>query len=138
MKISKTFEISVKSNKRKELIDITRQVNEIINKSGIMEGVAVLFVPHTTAGITINENADPSVKADIVEHLKAMVPDNKRYSHLEGNADAHIKSVIVGNSLNLLIENGEVLLGTWQGIFFAEFDGPRTRSVWVKIIGTGE
>ncbi len=138
MKISKTLEISIKSNRRKELIDITRQVNDLIKKLGIKEGIAVLFVPHTTAGITINENADPSVKADIDEHLTAIVPDNKRYSHLEGNADAHIKSVLVGNSLDLLIENGEVLLGTWQGIFFAEFDGPRTRRIWIKIIGTGE
>ncbi len=135
MMISKTFEITVKSTRRKELIEITSQIERILKESGITNGILVLFIPHTTAGVTINEHADPSVKSDIEEQLTLLVPESKNYKHLEGNADAHIKSVLVGNSLTLLIENGRLLLGTWQGVFFAEFDGPRTRKVLVKILG---
>ncbi|MDI6850601.1 MAG: secondary thiamine-phosphate synthase enzyme YjbQ [bacterium] len=133
--VSKTFEIIVKSTRRKEFIEITPQIERMLKESGITNGIVVLFVPHTTAGITINEHADPSVKSDIEDQLSILVPESKNYKHLEGNADAHIKSVLVGNSLNLLIENGRLLLGTWQGIFFAEFDGPRTRKILMKIVG---
>lgn len=135
MMVSKTFEIIVKSTRRKEFIEITPQIERMLKESGITNGIVVLFVPHTTAGITINEHADPSVKSDIEDQLSILVPESKNYKHLEGNADAHIKSVLVGNSLNLLIENGRLLLGTWQGIFFAEFDGPRTRKILMKIVG---
>ncbi len=135
MMVSKTFEILVKSSRRKEFIEITSQIEKVIRESNVSSGIAVLFVPHTTAGITINEHADPSVKTDIEDHLSLLVPENKHYKHLEGNADAHIKSVLVGNSLTLPVENGKPVLGTWQGIFFAEFDGPRTRKVLVKILG---
>lgn len=128
----KTF--TVKTAKREQLVDITAQVMEIISKSGVNSGICVLYVPHTTAAITINENADPSVRVDIEETLSKLVPYGKGYRHLEGNADSHIKSTLVAPSITLIIENGRPVLGTWQGIFFCEFDGPRTRKVHVKII----
>jgi len=125
---------TVKTAKREQLVDITAQVMEIISKSGVNSGICVLYVPHTTAAITINENADPSVRVDIEETLSKLVPYGKGYRHLEGNADSHIKSTLVAPSITLIIENGRPVLGTWQGIFFCEFDGPRTRKVHVKII----
>ena len=128
----KTF--TVKTAKREQLVDITAQVMEIISKSGVNSGICVLYVPHTTAAITINENADPSVRVDIEETLSKLVPYGKGYRHLEGNADSHIKSTLVAPSITLIVENGRPVLGTWQGIFFCEFDGPRTRKVHVKII----
>ncbi|RKY95840.1 MAG: YjbQ family protein [Candidatus Hydrothermota bacterium] len=128
----KTF--TVKTAKREQLVDITAEVMEIISKSGVNSGICVLYVPHTTAAITINENADPSVRVDIEETLSKLVPYGKGYRHLEGNADSHIKSTLVAPSITLIIENGRPVLGTWQGIFFCEFDGPRTRKVHVKII----
>ncbi|MBC7333717.1 MAG: YjbQ family protein, partial [Actinobacteria bacterium] len=103
-------------------------------ESNITEGICCLFVPHSTAGIAINENADPSVKVDIAYKLNSLVPAHDRYSHTEGNADSHIKSVIVGPSVTVIIENKRLLLGTWQGIYFCEFDGPRNRKVYVKLI----
>jgi secondary thiamine-phosphate synthase enzyme len=93
-----------------------------------------VFCPHTTAGLTINENADPAVKADIIKYLEKLVPENSRFSHSEGNSDAHIKSSLMGNSLNIIIENSKLILGTWQGIYFCEFDGPRNREIYVKIM----
>ncbi|HDI72881.1 MAG TPA: YjbQ family protein [Candidatus Altiarchaeales archaeon] len=128
----KTF--TVKTAKREQLVDITAEVMEIISKSGVNSGICVLYVPHTTAAITINENADPSVRVDIEETLSKLVPYGKGYRHLEGNADSHIKSTLVAPSITLIVENGRPVLGTWQGIFFCEFDGPRTRKVHVKII----
>jgi len=128
----KTF--TVKTSKREQLVDITAEVMEIISKSGVNSGICVVYVPHTTAAITINENADPSVRVDIEETLSKLVPYGKGYRHLEGNADSHIKSTLVAPSITLIIENGRPVLGTWQGIFFCEFDGPRTRKVHVKII----
>jgi len=125
---------TVKTAKREQLVDITAQVMEIISKSGVNSGICVLYVPHTTAAITINENADPSVRVDIEETLSKLVPYGKGYRHLEGNADSHIKSTLVAPSITLIVENGRPVLGTWQGIFFCEFDGPRTRKVHVKII----
>ena len=127
-----TFELS--TNQRTELVDITKQVSQIIKKTKVQSGVAIIYVPHTTAAVTINENYDPSVTSDINAILSNLVPHNLNYSHTEGNADAHIKSAIIGSSRTVFIENGEMLLGSWQGIFFCEFDGPRHRKVLVKII----
>lgn len=127
------WELTVRTNKREELVDITEQVQNAIAQAGVREGVCWLFVPHTTAAITINENADPSVRVDILEHLRRLVPATQHYHHAEGNADAHIKAVLVGNSLWVPIVNGRLRLGTWQGIFLCEFDGPRTRKVWVEV-----
>ncbi len=126
-------ELTVRTSRREELVDITEQVQSVVARSGIQSGVCWLFVPHTTAAVTINENADPSVKVDILEQLQRLVPANLRYHHTEGNADAHVKAVLVGNSLAVPIVNGRLRLGTWQGIFFCEFDGPRSRRVWVEI-----
>jgi len=126
--------INVSTGRRTEFVEITSKVEEVVKKSGIKNGVCFIYVPHTTCGLTINENADPSVKKDIINKLEEIVPENGGYSHMEGNADAHIKSSIVGHSLTIFIENGNLQLGTWQGIFLCEFDGPRTRQVWLKII----
>ncbi len=129
--------ISLRSTKREELIDITGDVRKVVRASGVKNGVCYLYVPHTTAGIIINENADPSVKEDIEAVLSKLVPRSASYRHLEGNADSHIKSSIVGNTIFVFVEDGDIVLGTWQGIFFAEFDGPRTRNVLVKIVREG-
>ncbi|MCM8820325.1 MAG: secondary thiamine-phosphate synthase enzyme YjbQ [Candidatus Omnitrophica bacterium] len=126
--------ITVKTTRRQEFIEITHLVEDTVRKSGVKSGVCCIYVPHTTCGLTINENADPSVKADILSQLEKLVPESGRYSHSEGNSDAHIKSSILGHSLSVIIEDGTLQLGTWQGIFLCEFDGPRTRYVWVKIL----
>ncbi|MEQ2128924.1 secondary thiamine-phosphate synthase enzyme YjbQ [Caldanaerobacter subterraneus KAk] len=125
--------IYINTPAREVMVDITREVEEEVKKSGIKEGICVVFVPHTTAGITINENADPTVKEDILSALDKIIP-NISFKHLEGNSDAHIKASLVGSSVTMLIENGELVLGTWQGIYFCEFDGPRKRKVYIKII----
>ena len=117
-----------------EFQDITHQVRKVISSSGIKNGTCYVFVPHTTAGITVNEHDDPSVVIDISEQLNRMVPDRSDYRHLEGNSPAHLKASVVGSSQMLLIEDGTLLLGTWQGLFLCEFDGPRQRTVLVKII----
>lgn len=126
--------INVKSRARTEFIDITERVQEIINEEGVKEGVCYIYVPHTTAGITINEGADPSVQRDIVSTLNRLIPFEGDYHHREGNADAHIKSTIVGVSLYIMIEQGKLSLGTWQAVYFCEFDGPRHRRVHLKIV----
>lgn len=126
--------INVKSKARNEFIDITSFVQDTVKEAGIIKGICCLYVPHTTAGITINEGADPSVQKDIINTLNKLVPYELNYLHREGNADAHIKSSIIGNSVNVIIEDGKLLLGTWQSIFFCEFDGPRHRRVAVKFI----
>ncbi|RLD13527.1 MAG: YjbQ family protein [Caldiserica bacterium] len=126
--------ISLKTHKRVEAIDITDEISKLVKESGVERGICIVFVPHTTASITINENADPSVIRDILSTLSELIPYNKTYTHLEGNADAHIKSSITGSSREIIIESGKLLLGTWQGVFFLEFDGPRTRKVFVKVI----
>lgn len=132
--------LTVKTKSRTELIDITsqvqRQVDQQIKETGVSNGFCLLFVPHTTAAVTINESADPSVKADILMILNQVIPFNAGYRHLEGNSAAHIKSTLVGASEQILIEEGQLVLGTWQGIFFCEFDGPRTRRLHVKLIGS--
>jgi len=127
-------QINVLSKKRVELIDITSQVQNIVKRSGVKEGVCYVYVPHTTAAVTINENADPSVINDIQNYLNKLVPFDGPYSHAEGNSDAHIKTSLVGCSKIIVVTNGGLLLGTWQGIFFCEFDGPRNRKVHIKVI----
>ena len=126
--------LSVKTRKRTEFVDITSDINQLIQKSGIDEGLCMIYVPHTTAAVTINESADPSVKSDILMVLNQIIPWETKYRHLEGNSAAHIKSTLVGSSELIAIENGRLILGTWQGIFFCEFDGPRTRKVNVRIV----
>jgi secondary thiamine-phosphate synthase enzyme len=126
--------ISVKTRKHFEFIDVTRDVQEMVRKSGVTSGVCQVFVPHTTAGITINENADPDVIRDIIGELDTIVPIDDNYAHAEGNSAAHIKSSLMGCSQTVLVEEGRLVLGTWQSLFFCEFDGPRTRSLWVKIL----
>ena len=128
-----TKEIQVKTKARNELVDITGQVEKVVEESGVAEGICVLAVPHTTAAVTVNENADPSVKADIITKLSELAPEGDRYRHMEGNADAHIKATLVGPSETLLVKGGRLSLGTWQGVFFCEFDGPRTRRVIVRV-----
>ncbi|MDD3717487.1 MAG: secondary thiamine-phosphate synthase enzyme YjbQ [Actinomycetota bacterium] len=123
----------VETSTRSQMVDITARVRTAMKQSGARHGVCVVYVPHTTAGITVNESADPAVAADILEHLEKLVPRG-RYRHREGNADAHIKASLMGFSLALMLEEGELSLGTWQGIFLCEFDGPRRRRVWVKVI----
>jgi len=124
-------EIEVSSDRREDLIDITSRINDKIRSKGWEVGVLTIFVPHTTAGITVNEHADPDVATDIIEGLSRLIPYRASYRHTEGNADAHIKSSIVGCSLQIIVEGGRMKLGTWQGIFFCEFDGPRKRKVWL-------
>ncbi len=127
-------QMSVKTSSRVELIDITRLVEKVISESKIKSGSCIVYVPHTTAAVTINENADPSVRSDIIKELNKIIPFDDNYSHLEGNAAAHIKASIVGSSETILIDGGSLVLGTWQGIYFCEFDGPRNRKVIIKII----
>lgn len=126
-------QIQIKSRQREELIDITGQVQEMVAKSNVESGLVTLFVTHTTAAVTINENADPSVKRDLLYKLKKEIPQSDEYHHSEGNSDAHLKSSLFGPSLQLIITDGRLLLGTWQGIYFCEFDGPRTRKLFIKI-----
>jgi len=126
--------IIIQTHSKTDLLDITNEVAKQVKESKIKDGICTLFAPHTTAALTVNENADPSVREDILSELNRLVPINGRYRHTEGNAAAHIKSSIVGCSKSIIIENGNLSLGTWQGIFFCEFDGPRKREVWIKII----
>ena len=130
--------IDVITHKSRELIDITPHVEKIVEKTKIREGIVILYVPHTTAALIINEGADPAVKDDILNTLSYLIPRNKNYKHLEGNADAHIQSSIIGCEKTIFIENGTMLLGRWQAIFFAEFDGPRQREVYIKIVETSK
>ena len=126
--------LTVRTQSRTEFLTLTSQVQEVVDKSGVSEGVCHLFVPHTTAAVTINENADPAVKADILMVLNKIIRDEEPYRHLEGNSPAHIKASIIGPQLTVLVSGGRLVLGTWQGIFFCEFDGPRTRKMHVKVV----
>jgi len=128
------WEISVSSKKRNEMIDITYDIQKLIDEENLIEGHLLIYVPHTTAGITINEGADPSVQRDIIETLKKLVPENAGYMHLEGNSDAHIKASLLGSSVTVIIKNKKLVLGTWQHIFFFEGDGPRNRKVYVDMV----
>jgi secondary thiamine-phosphate synthase enzyme len=129
--------VDIKTHSRMEFQDITRTVREIVGDSGVASGICYIFVPHTTAGVTVNEHADPSVVEDIIAQLDKMVPQHGSYRHLEGNSPAHIKASLMGDSEVLFIEDGKIVLGTWQGIFFCEFDGPRNRHLLLKIIAEG-
>lgn len=126
--------INVKSRARTEFIDITEKIQEVLKETGIMSGICQLFIPHTTAGITINEGADPSVQRDIQALLNRLIPFDGDYHHREGNSSAHIKASLVGISQDVFIDEGRLVLGTWQSIFFCEFDGPRHRRVALKFI----
>lgn len=126
--------LNVNTTARSQFVDITGQVKQLVADAGIREGVCYLYVPHTTAALTINENADPSVVQDILAWLEKAVPWRDNYAHTEGNAAAHIKAGLLGASRTVFISSGRLVLGTWQGIFFCEFDGPRQRKVFVKII----
>jgi secondary thiamine-phosphate synthase enzyme len=126
--------LTVKTRRRTEMVDISADVGRVAAQSGVREGLCMLYVPHTTAGVTINESADPSVRADILMVLNQMVPWQADYRHVEGNSPAHVKATLVGASQTVAIENGALVLGTWQGIFFCEFDGPRERKVHLRIL----
>jgi secondary thiamine-phosphate synthase enzyme len=132
-------EFNIRTPEREILIDISNEITKIVRSSDVTNGVCRIFIPHTTAGITINENADPSVIKDIINYLNKLIPEGGslgyRYRHGEGNSDAHIKSSLLGTSLSILIQDKRLMLGTWQGIYFAEFDGPRNRKVYVQIQG---
>ena len=128
------MKLKVKTNARTELIDITTQVQDVVRKSGRTDGLCMVYVPHTTAAVTINESADPSVARDVLMVLNDIVPWKADYRHMEGNSPAHVKSSLVGASELIAVENGSLQLGTWQGIFFCEFDGPRTRTVHVRMM----
>ncbi len=124
--------IEVKTQAREELVDITARVRKELVSSGVKDGTCYVYVPHTTAAVTINESADPSVKEDILMTLRKIVPDSLAYRHSEGNSPAHVKASLIGSSIKVIIEDGQLSLGTWQGIFFCEFDGPRNRRVFIK------
>jgi secondary thiamine-phosphate synthase enzyme len=128
--------ISVKTNSQTELIDITNEVQSVLQAENFSDGICMLYVPHTTAALTINESADPSVRSDILMVLNQMVPWKAAYRHREGNSPAHVKTSLMGSSELISVENGRMVLGTWQGIFFCEFDGPRTRKLHIKLIAT--
>ena len=127
--------LSIPTKQRTNFVDITSRIKKEVANSGINEGIVMVYVPHTTCGITINENADPSVTRDVQMQLEKIAPYNAGYHHMEGNADSHIKTSIVGSSETIFIENGKLVLGTWQGIFLCDFDGPRSRKVYLKILG---
>ncbi|MFA6088442.1 MAG: secondary thiamine-phosphate synthase enzyme YjbQ [Candidatus Woesearchaeota archaeon] len=129
------YAYEIDTQKRNEFIDITSDVNKAVLESKIKEGIVVVYVPHTTAAVTINENGDPDVVSDIILHLSKIVPNGSHFKHSEGNSDAHIKSSMMGCSKTIIIKDGKLLLGTWQSIYFCEFDGPREiRKFYVKII----
>ncbi len=124
--------ISVKTNNRTQLIDITKEVQKIVDDKKYENGIVTIFIPHTTAAVTINENADPDVQRDILMEINKVIPFEDGYHHFEGNSAAHIKSSLFGFSETIIVENGQLQLGTWQGIYFCEFDGPRQRRAWIK------
>ncbi|MHA1763424.1 MAG: secondary thiamine-phosphate synthase enzyme YjbQ [Promethearchaeota archaeon] len=131
--------LNIRTPEREILIDITNEIRKILTNSNVREGVCRIFVPHTTAALTINENADPNVIKDIVNYLRALIPQSGRlgytFRHGEGNSDAHLKSSLMGSSLEIIIHDQRLMLGTWQGIYFAEFDGPRHRKVYIQLQG---
>ncbi|PIS30202.1 MAG: hypothetical protein COT43_02190 [Candidatus Marinimicrobia bacterium CG08_land_8_20_14_0_20_45_22] len=126
-------ELPIKTHARTEMIDITISIEDIVKSIDAQSGVCTIYCPHTTAGVMINECADPDVANDILAKLNRLVPPDEGYLHIEGNSDAHIKTALVGNSIQVIVENGHLCMGTWQGIFFCEFDGPRNRRVWIAI-----
>lgn len=132
--MSKILEYSVATKSRTELVKIDDLIDKAIRESEIKDGICCVFVPHTTAGVTINENTDPNVKVDLLRELNKIIPFSDNYAHVEGNSAAHIKSSVVGCSVSIIIEDGKTKLGTWQSVFFCEFDGPRKRKVWIRIV----
>ncbi|MEE8341438.1 MAG: secondary thiamine-phosphate synthase enzyme YjbQ [Candidatus Neomarinimicrobiota bacterium] len=127
-------EINISTSKRVDLVNITSHVQKIVSESQVDNGIVVVFVPHTTCGVTINEGSDPDVVRDIEFQLEKLIPYQQGYQHMEGNADSHIKTCLVGSSENIIIANGQLVLGTWQSLFLCDFDGPRNRKVYIKII----
>ena len=130
--------LHVRTSAKTDLVDITGSIQGVVQRMGVTDGLCFIFVPHTTAAVTINENADPSVPRDILMELNKIVPFEDRYQHMEGNSAAHIKASLVGFSQMVFVESGRLVLGTWQGIFFCEFDGPRSREVYVKVVTSGQ
>ena len=130
----KTIKFEVRTSKHTQMLDITREVQRAVTESGVRDGICTVFIPHTTAAVTINENADPNVVRDFTMELGKIVPWEDGYHHMEGNSAAHLKSSMIGFSEQIIIEDGRLLLGTWQGIYFCEFDGPRSRKCYVKIM----
>ena len=130
----KTEILTVRTSAHTQMVNITDEVAQTVRKSGVQDGLCTVFVPHTTAGVTINENADPDVVSDFIMEINKIVPWEDGYAHYEGNSAAHLKSSLIGPSLTVIVEDGRLLLGTWQGIYFTEYDGPRTRKVYVKVI----
>ena len=127
----------VSTHARSEMIDVTARVQKLVATHGVADGYAIVYVPHTTAAVTINENADPDVKSDVLKKLDALIPKREAYyEHAEGNSDSHVKTSLVGNSATVLIDNGKLVLGRWQGIYFCEFDGPREREMYVKVFAS--
>lgn len=126
--------IRVKTQAKEEFINITHEVQSAVRNSGTKNGVCIVFIPHTTAGITINENADPDVKNDLLMGLKEMASDSLPWRHSEGNSPAHVKASLLGSSVHIIVEGGDLQLGTWQGVYFCEFDGPRQRSIFIEIL----
>lgn len=130
----KAKQIEVKTSKHTQMLNITRQVQEVVTASGVKDGICMVFIPHTTAAVTINENADPDVVRDFTMEINKIVPWEDGYHHYEGNSAAHLKSSMIGFSEQIIIEDGRLILGTWQGIYFCEYDGPRNRKVYVKVM----
>ena len=125
----------VKTRQRSEIVDVTDIIRRLIRQKGVRDGMAIVYIPHTTAAVTINENYDPDVKHDLLKKLESLIPKNETYyQHDEGNSDSHLKTALVGNSATVLIEQGDLVLGRWQGIYFCEFDGPREREMYVKVV----
>ncbi|HID38914.1 MAG TPA: YjbQ family protein [Calditrichaeota bacterium] len=129
------FKFNLRTANRTEMLNITSQVQELLRDCEFTHGVVTIFIPHTTAAVTINENADPDVRRDMLMEINKVIPFEDGYRHYEGNSAAHIKASLLGNSEQVIVHNGQLQLGTWQGIFFCEFDGPRTRKVWVQCLG---
>lgn len=130
----KLFHFRIKTNEKQEFLNIDHHIKDAVKQSGVQEGIVVVYCPHTTAAITINENADPDVKTDLKIGLNETFPNRSDYIHMEGNSDGHMKSSVVGASETLILTNGQLILGTWQSVYFAEFDGPRNRQFYVKVI----
>lgn len=126
--------LRISTEKRNQMVEITDQVAGALSRNGMQSGICVLYVPHTTAGVAINENADPDVVADVTRFLARLIPQHAGFAHVEGNSDSHIKAILTGSSATVLVENNRLLLGRWQGIYFCEFDGPRNREIWVQFI----
>lgn len=129
--------ISVRTSERSQLVEITERVQECVTQAGLQDGMVCVFVPHTTAGVTINENADPDVVRDMLDTLAKVIPERAGYRHVEGNSDSHVKSSLIAPSLMVIVEKGRLCLGTWQAVYFTEFDGPRNRQCWVKMMDSG-